>query len=283
MNPNPSHSEHDDAPGPALPPALARALAELRVDCTPARPLWPGIAEATDGIGDRRANAAVPAEAAVELAPALAAKLRALRTPAPPPAALWTDIAARIAEPDERDRLTLSPALRAQLAERAQPTAPARDLWPAIAARTVRRRPATLGRRRSRLTALALAASVVLAFAAVVSIERPLGGPAAVAGPVAATGAGVQTASAERSVPAQAAIVGFSGRGASALRHAAYRPVSPEARGLVRANLQIVRRAEADIEQAIAADPDGAAYLQSLLRSARQQRSALDRALDDPR
>lgn len=245
------------------------ALAALREDQAPPRDLWPAIA----------ARIADPeARGQIELPASLASELKALRVDAVPPPALWDAIAGRIANAEDREHCALPQALQARLAALPKDTAPARDLWPAIAARSVAR-PLATPRRRPRLAAFAAAASLVAAVALIVQVERPLGGHAA----EAASPAGTARVPLRPSAEVFAATIGYTRGGdeAAALQRASYRPMSREARALVRANLKIVNTAEAQIEKAIAADPDDAAYLQALLDSARQHQQGLRAALVD--
>lgn len=251
-----------DDDGAPLPASLRAALADLRRDAAPRHELWPEIA----------ARIADPeARERIALPPALAADLKALRRDVPASPALWQAIATRIESSEERDHCALPPSLAERLAALPLESGPARDLWPAIAARTVTR---AQPRRRPmpRYAGLALAASLVVMVALLVQIERPLGG--------APTQAGGTKAPLRPSAEAYVATIGAPRRADPELLRASYRPISPEARALVQANLGIVDSAEAQIEQAMADDPGSAAELQALLDSAREQREQLRAALE---
>lgn len=207
------------------------------------------------------------AGAGLEPGDGLREPLAALRVDATPGRDLWAGIAARIDDPSLRDHCELPAPLLAALSELPRDATPARDLWSGIAARievrTKRPRPAPWW-----AVAASLAASLLV-----------------VAGLVVDRDAGSDIASAKTplrpSAEAFAATIGHT-RGsedAAALQRASYRPISREARALVRANLKIVDSAEAQIEQAMADDADDAAYLQTLLDSARQQQQSLRAAL----
>lgn len=257
--------EPDSMPDDA---ALRATLASLRQDQPPARDLFPEIA-ARLASPDERDRITLPSS--------LAAELRALRRDIPPPPALWAAIAERLADPEQRDHTMLPPDLRARLAALPREHAPVTDLWPAIAARTVVPPASAAAPRRprgARLRPFAVAASVLLGVALVIRSERPLGGSATQASPVAAR------APLRPSVEAYVATIAAPRNRDPELLRAAYRPISPEARALMQANLQIVDGAEAQIERAMADDPDSAADWQALLDSARQQRAQLRAALD---
>ncbi|MCX7059392.1 MAG: hypothetical protein NTZ11_00715 [Gammaproteobacteria bacterium] len=198
------------------------------------------------------------------------AVLAALRVDETPRRDLWAGIAERIADPAERDHLTLAEPLASELAALRAEQAPPRDLWEGVAARiAVKRSP----RRRAPWWAAAasLAASLLVVFGLVVDRADP---------PRDA----VTRAPLRPSADAFAAAVGSARGGdeAAALQHASYHPMPREARALMRANLKIVDTAEAQIERAMSADPDDAAYLQALLDSARQRQQGLRAALADP-
>lgn len=238
--------------------------ATLRAEQAPGRDLWGGIA----------ARIADPAERDhLELDAAIGAELRAQRRDAAPAQDLWSGVAQRIAEPALRDQLTLSAALRGALPALRQDQAPARDLWPGVAARLARR-----SSPRRQATWRAAAASLAASLLVVVGLVVERGETAQRAGPVASNRAPLRP-----SAEAFAATIGYTrgGEDAAALQRASYRPISRETRALVRANLKIVNTAETQIEKAIAADPDDAAYLQALLDSARQQQQGLRAALAD--
>ena len=237
-------------------------LAELKVDVAPERDLWAGIAARLDDPEER---------AHFDLADDLAAELRALRRDAAPAQDLWASIAARIDDPALREHCELPQPLLTELRELPRDAAPTRELWTGIAARI--ERPARHRRRAPWLAAAAsLAASLIVVFGIVV--ERDASSEIAPA-----------NAPLRPSAEVFAATIGHvsqSGRGggeAAALQRASYRPIFREERALVRANLKIVNTAEAQIEKAMAADPDDAAYLQALLDSARQHQQGLRAAL----
>lgn len=201
---------------------------------------------------------------------ALRDSLAALRTDAAPQRDLWAGIAARMADADLRDHVELPESLRAALLALPKDEAPAHDLWNGIAARIEVRQ--LRRRRRPWLAAAAsLAASVVVVFGLVVNLgDAP-----------DTAGASIAKAPLRPSAEVFAATIGRA-RGdadAAALRRAVYLPISREERALVRANLKIVDSAQAQIEKAMAADPDDAAYLQALLDSTRQQQQGLRAAL----
>jgi hypothetical protein len=246
-----------------LPVSLRAALADLRRDVTPARELWPEIA-ARIADPEAREHLALP--------PALAAELKALRRDAPASPALWQTIATRIESSEARDHCALPASLAERLAALPRETAPARDLWPAVAARTVARTQQPWRRPMPRYAGLALAASLVVVVALLVQIERSPGG--------VPSQAGSSKAPLRPSAEAYVATIGAPRRADPELLRARYRPISPEARTLVQANLQIVDSAEAQIERAMADDPDSVAELQALLDSAREQRAQLRAALD---
>lgn len=239
------------------PPPPAEALAALRVDQAPRRDLWAGIAE----------RLADPAERNhIELPDSLSADLRALRRDAAPGQDLWAAIATRIEDPTLREQIELPASLRDALQTLPRDQAPVRDLWAGIAAR-IEMQPA-----RRRLpwlaAAVSLAASLVVVFGLVIDRDVPQRTVAA-------------KAPLRPSAEAFAATIGYTrgGEDALALQRASFRPFSREERALVRANLKIVATAEAQIEKAMADDPDDAAYLQELLDSARQHRQGLRAAL----
>lgn len=196
--------------------------------------------------------------------------LAALRRDQAPGRDLWPGIAARLADPAERDQLTLPESLATELRTLSRDLAPAQDLWAGIAARIDRRAP----RRWLRLRGWAAAASLTASLLVVISLVAERRPPTAE----------VAKAPLRPSAEAFAATIGYTrgGEDAAALQRASYRPMSREARALVRANLKIVNSAEAQIEKAMAADPDDAAYLQTLLDSARQQQRGLQAALAAP-
>lgn len=143
------------------------------------------------------------------------------------------------------------------------PRAPQRDLWPGIEARIAPRA------RRSRwqqpmwlaaagFAGVALLTATLLSQRPHRSIESPPGGLRAPAAVVAAT------------LPTQEATI----------QQVAVRPVHPESRALVRANLKLVNNAEVQLRKAMQSDPD-AAYLRNLLATARQQKQSLQVALSD--
>lgn len=241
-------------------PQPGEALSALRVDQAPRRDLWVGIAE----------RIADPAERdRVELADALGAELRALRRDAAPERDLWAGIAARIEDPALREQIELPATLRDALQALPREQAPGRDLWTGIAARIDRRQP-----QRHRRPWLAAAASLAASLIVVLGIhvER-----------APAPAAAIAKTPLRPSAEVFAATIGYTrgGEEAAALRRASYRPIPREERALVRANLKIVNTAEAQIEKAMAADPDDAAYLQALLDSARQHQQGLRAALAD--
>ncbi len=255
-------NDTDSIAAPEPGDALREPLATLRVDAAPGRDLWAGIAARLDDPEEREH---------FDLSSDVAAELRALRRDSVPAPELWAGIASRIEDPALRDHCTLPEAVLTGLRDLPRDAAPARELWTGIASRIavgqVRRR------RAPWLTAAAsVAATLVVVFGVVVKRD---GAPDST----------IAKAPLRPSAAVFAATIGHipqSGRGgaeAAALQRASYRPISQEARALVRANLQIVDSAEVQIEKAMAADPDDAAYLQALLDSARQQQLGLRAAL----
>lgn len=153
------------------------------------------------------------------------------------------------------DEVTESPpglaALKCELA-------PQRDLWPGIESR-IRARRARAWRAPLWAGAL-LAASVALVLG--LSIRRETSNAAV---PLRAS--------------AEFAAIAASGPRDPALVSVAQRPLHPETRALVRANIKLVNDAEQQVKRALVQDPD-AAYLKSLLASARKQQVQLA-ALED--
>ncbi len=204
-----------------------------------------------------------------ELPPALREQLSALRRDHQPPRELFAAIEARIADPVDRDRLELPAGLRQALQALATDQAPSRDLWPGINGRLQARRGGNNSPRRPWLAALAaLAACLVVAFSVVVN-----------RGPAHSAAASVASSKAPLR-PSAAVLAATLDNGHDAeLRPASYRPISRETRALMRANLKIVESAETQIQRALTDDPDDAAYLQSLLDSARAQQRHLSAEL----
>lgn len=179
--------------------------------------------------------------------------LAALAQDQAPARDLWPAIEARLALAAEHGGGPDSD-LR-QLAGLARDRAPARDLWPAIEAQIALRQ----RQRRTApwLAAAALAASLVIVLGLRVSRD-PLPHRAPLRAPVDLLAAD------EPRNPA--------------LMQTATRPLRSETRALVRANLKIVNGAEAQLERALAEEPN-AAYLHSLLATTRQQQRELRVAL----
>jgi hypothetical protein len=138
-----------------------------------------------------------------------------------------------------------------------QDRAPARDLWPGIESRIQARRTRALS--RPLWFAVGLAASALLVLGATVELGGLGGRPAPLHAPI------------------EQAAATAPGRVPTLLPAVAH--LHPETRALVKANLKIVSGAEAQIEKALAADPDGE-YLKSLLASARQQKQQLHGVLN---
>jgi len=178
--------------------------------------------------------------------------LSALRQDQAPARELWPDIAARLTE-------RRIPALQALREDRA----PTTDLWPGIEARIGRRR-----RLFSRgYAAMALAASLLVAIGVVRFSREPA--------------VGLPTRSAPLRAPTDViAEIDKSEAVDPALQVAVSRPLTPETRALLRANLKIVNNAEIQVRRALSADPD-AAYLESLLDATRQQKQDLRVVLAD--
>jgi hypothetical protein len=138
-----------------------------------------------------------------------------------------------------------------------QDRAPGRDLWPGVESRIRARRARALS--RPLWFAVGLAASALLVLGATVQLGG-LGG---------------------RPVPLHASFeqAAATAPGRAPALQPAVAHLHPETRALVKANLKIVSGAEAQIEKALAADPDGE-YLKSLLASARQQKQQLHGVLN---
>lgn len=92
---------------------------------------------------------------------------------------------------------------------------------------------------------------------------------------------GERRASRPLQAPSSVAAAQSSDTHDAALLAVVNRPLHPETRALVRANLKIVNNAEAQLKRALAEDPDGE-YLKSLLASAHSQQTQLA-ALEDRR
>jgi hypothetical protein len=182
---------------------------------------------------------------------ALLATLAEQRQDRAPTHDLWAGIEARLSQvPAEQPHAAALAALRLDLK-------PPRDLWPEIEARIRQQR---WRRLRTPLAAAAgLAASLVLVLGLQVQRGKEASSPSH---PPLRPSAAVLEAM-QDSLPT-----------ASALRPVSVRPLGPESRALVRANLKIVASAESQLKRALVADPD-AAYLESLLASARQQKQDL--------
>jgi hypothetical protein len=144
------------------------------------------------------------------------------------------------------------------LAALKQDRAPARDLWPGIESRIRARRSRALS--RPLWFAVGLAASALL----VLGVTVQLGGLHSRPEPLHASAEQVAATGPTRAASLQPAVA----------------HLHPETRALVKANLKIVSGAEAQIEKALAADPDGE-YLKSLLASARQQKQQLHGVLNE--
>lgn len=243
------------------------ALSKLRQDVAPSRDLWVGIA-------GRIAN---PADAeAIELPAALSSALRELPQAVRPERDLWAGIAARIADPADAAAIELPPALAEALRNQRQDRAPSRDLWAGIAPRISRQRDRRI--RAPWIAAASLAASMVLGLGLMLR-------PSQDAAPAVAAAASPAHAPLRPSAEVLAATLGSeasSRDGNGELRRAAYRPISSETRALVRANLKIVKNAESQLKRALADDPEDAAYLESLLDAAREQKGELRAALEQP-
>jgi hypothetical protein len=177
----------------------------------------------------------------------------------------------------------LSVAQIPNLAAWAAPRAPDRDLWPAVAMRI---RPARSPRRR-RAPQWAAAASIV-AVVAVVGVHTAANryqaqAPQARGAFDVSSDAGIGSDRAIPSRPLQAppalAAATLPSRSVM-LVPAAWQPLHPETRALVRANLKIVSNAENQLQRALRQDPDDT-YLRSLLATTRNQKEALRVALTD--
>lgn len=283
-------SAHDsrgaDGASPAVPVSTATALSALRQDATPSRDLWPEIsARITARIAApvERVDAADQADAdAIELPAALGAALRELQQPVRAERDLWVGIAARLSDPAATDAIELPPVLAQALRGQRQDHAPPRDLWQGIEQRIQRRRDRRI--RAPWISAAALAASLVLGLSLMLR-QAPGVLPAPDAAGTTAAGTASARAPLRPSPEVLAATLanGSSDRdGQGELRRAAYRPMSSETRALMRANLKIVKNAETQLKRALADDPDDAAYLESLLDAAREQKGELRAALEQP-
>jgi hypothetical protein len=149
------------------------------------------------------------------------------------------------------------------------PQAPQRDLWPDIEARLAPGVSPIVRRSRWRQSVWLAAAGftgTALLAAAILS-QRPHRDVDSAS--VAALRASAEVAAA--TLPAQDAAI---------QPVAMVRPVHPESRALVKANLKLVNSAEVQVRKAMQSDPD-AAYLQSLLATAHQQKKSLQVALSD--
>ena len=284
-------SAHDsrsaDGASPAVPVSTATALSALRQDATPSRDLWPEISAritARNAAPVERVDAADQADAdAIELPAALGAALRELQQPVRAERDLWAGIAARIGDPAAIDAIDLPPALAQALRGQRQDHAPTRDLWQGIEQRIQRRRDRRI--RTPWMSAAALAASLVLGLSLMLR-QTPDVLPAPDVAGVTAAGPASARAPLRPSPEVLAATLGSEqadhGGGPGELRRAAYRPMSSETRALMRANLKIVKNAETQLKRALADDPDDAAYLESLLDAAREQKVELRAALEQP-
>lgn len=147
------------------------------------------------------------------------------------------------------------------------PRAPRRDLWPEIEARlTPRALPVRQSRWQRPMWLAAAGFAGIAVMTAAVLTQRP---QRAVATDVAGL----------RAPPAVVAAT-LPTTSASLQPAAIVRPVHPETRALVKANLKLVNNAEVQVRKAMQSDPD-AAYLQSLLATAHQQKKSLQVALSD--
>ncbi|WP_428312430.1 hypothetical protein [Hydrocarboniphaga sp.] len=154
--------------------------------------------------------------------------------------------------------------------------APEHDLWPAIQARiqtqAQTQRVQRLPPPRRRWVPLAAAASVTALIAGLIVVRQlqtpPPGAPttvAAVSGQPATTSP--QLAQAD------------DGLHTVAMRAASRDEMQGANRALIKANLKIVKSAESQLRQALAADPNDA-YLQNLLLSTQSQKQHLSGLLD---
>lgn len=196
---------------------------------------------------------------------ALRAELAALRQCRTPSHDLWAGIEARLpargetapAADDETEDTALASALRVLRRD----AAPARELWSGIEARIRVQRARRV--RAPWLAAASLAASLVLVLG--LQVQRG-SSPAAAHAPLHASAAVLSAMAQEPIDPA--------------LMPTSIHPLAPETRALVRANLKIVNSAETQVKRALADDPD-AAYLESLLATAQQQKQELRVVLAD--
>ena len=145
------------------------------------------------------------------------------------------------------------------------PRAPQHDLWPGIEARLAPRQRRG-GRWQQPVWLAAAGVAGVSLLTAVMLSQRPhrsLGGEAA-----------------SLHAPAEVVAATLPTQAASIQAVAIVRPVHTESRALIRANLKLVNNAEVQVRKAMQSDPD-AAYLQSLLATAHQQKKSLQVALSD--
>ena len=186
---------------------------------------------------------------------ALLAALAELRQAKAPQRELWAGIEARIAAAAKTVACTPGGERTAALSALRVDQTPQRELWPAIELHIRVQRARRL--RAPWLAAAGLAASLVVVLG--LQVHRD----AALTSNRAPLRASAEVVAALRYEP-----------GNPALRAVSARPLAPETRALVRANLKIVNSAETQLKHALVADPD-AVYLESLLATARQQKQDL--------
>jgi hypothetical protein len=173
-----------------------------------------------------------------------------------PPRDLWPQIAARIAAMQATGSEPLPEDLQQWLTALPRNRAPSTDLWPGIGGRIARLR------HRRRLAPWLAAASIAASLVLVLGLQL-----------------GHDNAPHHAPLRAPAALLAADELRNPALLQTANRPLRSETRALIRANLKIVNGAEAQLQRALAADPN-AAYLHNLLASTRQQQRELRVALN---
>jgi hypothetical protein len=148
------------------------------------------------------------------------------------------------------------------------PRAPQRDLWPGIEAR-IQAQIAQGERRRAWQQPVWLAAAAgfaaVTVFTTAVLTQHPR--------------QSLTTTVASLQAPPEVVAATRSSQN-SALVPVVTHQIHPETRALMKANLKLVNSAEVQVRKAMQSDPD-AAYLQSLLATAHQQKQQLQVALED--
>lgn len=152
---------------------------------------------------------------------------------------------------------------------------PEHDLWPAIQARIqAPAAPQRVAPPRRRWLPLAAAAAVTAVIAGLIGVRQLQTPPAASPVSVAAVSGDAPTQVAGADVPAAS-----DGLQTVAMKSISRDEMQGANRALIKANLKIVRSAESQLRQALAADPNDA-YLQNLLLSTQTQKQHLSGLLD---